>query len=191
MQMPDPSVPHEHHNDGDFVTDRYGRKPLAGHLRVTFGLFAFAKGWAVTYLTWAVLTLLIGIVSSIRAGEGTPVDYWGFVLMLSLIVAVFIGTPVALFFGFLLRVVRRQWVHVGAFFLGFSILTFAVMQLAIPWTSLLMPMVYALSVGFCAAVGRASVIRDVFVHPVPDLQLPGPPPATGQINKPGYFGKSA
>lgn len=186
MNNPEPPTPHDQQADGDSLAGRYGRTAVPGHFRVTFGLLAFAKGWAVTYATWAVLTLLIGIVDSLTSGDGSAVDFWGFVLMISLFVAVFIGTPVALGFGLLLRVVRRQWVHVGAFFFGFAILTFAVMQLTIPWTSLRMPFFYALSVGFCAAVGRAAVIRDVSVHEVPDLRLPGPPPATGQIGKTGH-----
>ncbi|GAA4381137.1 hypothetical protein [Paeniglutamicibacter cryotolerans] len=183
MNKPDPPTPHDHQPDGDSLAGRYGSRPVPGHFRVTFGLFAFAKGWAVTYIAWAALTLLISIASSLAAGDDSAVDFWGLVLAFSLFIAVFIGTPVALVFGLLLRVVRRQWVHVAAFFFGFAILTFAVMQLTIPWTSLRMPFLYAVSVGFCAAVGRASVIKDVNVHPVPDLHLPGPPPATGQIGK--------
>lgn len=197
MDMPDPP-PHDHQLTGDRVSKRYGRKPVPGHHRVTFGLLAFAKGWAVTFAVWALITLGIGILGSLGAGNGAAVDYWGLLLMASLIVAVFIGTPVALIFGLLLRSVRRQWVHVAAFFLGFGILTFAVMQLTLPWTSLRMPLLYALTVGFCAAVGRASVIGDVVVHPLPELHLPGPPPETrqtgkightGQLGRSGHFGK--
>jgi hypothetical protein len=67
------------------------------------------------------------------------------------------GLPLGIALGFLLRPVRNQWIHVGAFFAGFAVVAFLVTTLLSPSTLLGDSLPAALIIGGAAAVARASI----------------------------------
>jgi hypothetical protein len=134
--------------------------------KVVLDAYGFIKGWLIATSLWVgVLLLVVAAVYGVPAvRDGTDLGYvWGL-----LGIAVFYGFGAALLFAaplawvlaYLLRPVRNQWIHIGAFFavptvafwlLG-SVLGFGWQPLMlIPWAT----------VGAAAATGRWAVRKDV------------------------------
>jgi hypothetical protein len=133
---------------------------------VVLDAYGFIKGWLIATSLWvAVLLLVVAAFFGVPAvRNGTDAGHvWGFLGM-----AVFYGFGVALVFAaplawvlaYLLRPVRNQWAHIGAFFvvptLAFwllgSVLGFGWQPvMLIPWAT----------VGVAAAIGRLAVRKDV------------------------------
>ncbi|MCD5342182.1 hypothetical protein LR392_08100 [Arthrobacter sp. AK04] len=127
--------------------------------------YGFIKGWLIATSLWVgALLLVVAVYFGVPAvRNGTDAGHvWGL-----LGIAVFYGFGVALVFAaplawvlaYVLRPVRNQWVHIGAFFLV-PTLTFWLLGsvlgfgwqpvMLIPWAT----------VGVAAAIGRWAVRRD-------------------------------
>jgi hypothetical protein len=132
--------------DGEAADDD-GRPPADP--RVTFGPGAVAVGFLVG------LTALALAFASSWGAEAPRV----FLLALGygLGVGLITGLPVGIVLGLLLRPVRNQWVHVGVFFAGFTVVAFLVTTLLSPSTLLGDSLPTALIIGGAAALARASI----------------------------------
>ncbi|MDQ1052932.1 hypothetical protein QE394_000860 [Arthrobacter sp. SORGH_AS 212] len=133
--------------------------------RVVLDSYAFIKGWLIATTLWVgVLLLLVAAVYGVPAArDGTDVGYvWGMLGMAILYgfgVSLVVAAPLAWALAYLLRPVRNQWIHIGAFFavptmvfwlLG-SVLGLGWQpQLLIPWAT----------VGAAAAIGRWAIRKD-------------------------------
>lgn len=133
--------------------------------RVVLDAYAFIKGWLIATSFWVGVVLLL-----VAAGYGVPASrdgtdaghVWGFLGMVILYgfgVSLVVAAPLAWVLAYLLRPVRNQWIHIGAFFavptLGFwmlgSVLGFGWQPwLLIPWAT----------VGAAAAIGRWAIRKD-------------------------------
>jgi hypothetical protein len=134
--------------------------------RVVLDAYGFIKGWLIATSLWVgVLLLVVATFFGVPAVQnGTGVGHvWGFLGMAVLYgfgVALLVAAPLAWVLAYLLRPVRNQWVHIGAFFavptiafwlLG-SVLGFGWQPvMLIPWAT----------VGVAAAIGRWAVRKDV------------------------------
>ncbi|MCG2622187.1 hypothetical protein LVY72_09680 [Arthrobacter sp. I2-34] len=117
----------------------------------------------MSFGVWLVFSLLVTIIASLSSPGSQAWSYWGVVVLFSLFTAVLIGAPAALILGLLLRPVRRQWLHVLVFMIGFALLTSAVACSLVPGTWAF-PLGVGMIVGMAAGVGRAAVIRDADVQ---------------------------
>lgn len=78
-------------------------------------------------------------------------------------VALVVGAPVAVALAYVLRPVRNQWIHVGAFFLGTTLVFWVLGALAgFGWLTGSLG-VWA-TVGFAAAIGRLAIWKDMSVR---------------------------
>lgn len=134
--------------------------------KVVLDAYAFIKGWLIATSLWVgVLLLLVAAGYGVRAArDGTdPGHVWGFLGMVILYGfggSLVVPAPLAWVSAYLLRPVRNQWIHIGAFFavptlvfwlLG-SVLGFGWQPwLLIPWAT----------VGAAAAIGRWAIRKDV------------------------------
>jgi hypothetical protein len=137
---------------------------------VVLDAYGFIKGWLIATSLWVgVLMLLVAALHGIPAARvGTDAGHvWGIlgmVVFYGLGVALMFAAPLAWVLAYLLRPVRNQWIHIGAFFavptLAFwllgSVLGFGWQPLMlIPWAT----------VGAAAAIGRWAVRKDVVLYP--------------------------
>ncbi|MFF2032009.1 hypothetical protein [Arthrobacter sp. NPDC058192] len=136
--------------------------------RVFLDAYAFIKGWLIATSLWVgVLLLLVAAGYGVPAArDGTDAGHvWGLlgmVIFYGLGVSLVFAAPLAWVLAYLLRPVRNQWIHIGAFFvvptlvfwlLG-SVLGFGWQPwLLIPWAT----------VGAAAAIGRWAIRKDVVV----------------------------
>ncbi|MGN8132487.1 hypothetical protein [Paenarthrobacter sp. 22069] len=120
---------------------------------------ALFKGWAITTTLW-----LIGLYTVLAATSQ------GFLLNLALMIgtygytaALFLGLPLGWLLGLLLRPIRNQWIHIGAFFI---VPTFAFWALGslfgFGWT--LEALGLWATVGLASAFGRLAVWNDVIMR---------------------------
>lgn len=134
--------------------------------RVVLGAYAFIKGWLIATSLWVGLLLFLVVVlyGVPAARDGTDTGYvWGLLGMgvfYGFGVALVFAAPLAWVLAYLLRPVRNQWVHIGAFF-AVPTIVFWLLGSALglgwqPW--LLMPWA---TVGAAAAIGRWAVRKDV------------------------------
>src|SRR6476659_2293104 len=137
-----------------------------GSHRVVLDAYAFIKGWLIATSLWVGLLLLL-----VAAGYGVPASrdgtdashVWGFLGMVILYgfgVSLVVAAPLAWALAYLLRPVRNQWIHIGAFF-AVPTLVFWVLGSVLglgwqPW--LLIPWA---TVGAAAAIGRWAIRKDV------------------------------
>lgn len=150
---------------GDAVEER-------GRERIVLGPFALIKGWFIAVTVWVgtLCVLLVGqellsAASPERDGNYIPamalaVLFWGY--MVGLVVAGPLGWALA----FLLRPVRKQWLHVAAFFAVPTVLFWVLgALLGFGWSVGLLGL-WA-TVGAASALGRFAVRKDVdLVRPV-------------------------
>ncbi|MFB0835732.1 hypothetical protein ACX8Z9_04825 [Arthrobacter halodurans] len=164
-------------NAEDPVDDRH--PPLVCSRRiVVLDSYAIAKGWFIAVVVWLVgaLLLFLGLDASTVKEPGTlyidNVSIWPVFAIVSVAAAIAIGLPLGLLLARLLRPVRNQWIHVGAFF--------AVPALLFAW-----PLGFLFGGGFpgglmlgsligvCSAISRAAIIRNATIVDIAE-------PATGQ-----------
>jgi len=88
---------------------------------VVLDAYAFIKGWLIATSLWVGVLLLM-----MAAGYGVPAwrdgtdagHVWGFLGMVILYgfgVSLVFAAPLAWVLAYLLRPVRNQWIHIGAF----------------------------------------------------------------------------
>jgi hypothetical protein len=134
--------------------------------RVVLDAYAFIKGWLIATSLWVGVLLLL-----VAAGYGVPAlrdgtdagHVWGLLGMAILYgfgVSLVVAAPLAWVLAYLLRPVRNQWIHIGAFF-AVPTLVFWLLGSVLglgwqPW--LLIPWA---TVGAAAAIGRWAVSNDV------------------------------
>ncbi|MET3923207.1 hypothetical protein [Arthrobacter sp. UYEF20] len=134
--------------------------------RVVLDAYAFIKGWLIATSLWVGLLLLL-----VAAGYGVPAardgtdagyvwGYLGIVVFYGFGVSLVFAAPLAWVLAYLLRPVRNQWIHIGAFFtvptLAFWLLGSV---LGLGWQPLLL--IPWATVGAAAAIGRWAVRNDV------------------------------
>jgi hypothetical protein len=134
--------------------------------RVVLDAYAFIKGWLIATSLWVGLLLLLvaAYVGLPAARDGADAGHvWGFLGMAVLYgfgVALVFAAPLAWVLAYLLRPVRNQWIHIGAFFavptLAFWLLGSV---LGLGWQPLLL--IPWSTVGVAAAIGRWAVRKDV------------------------------
>ncbi|GKV72987.1 hypothetical protein [Pseudarthrobacter sp. NCCP-2145] len=95
---------------------------MSGRQRVVLDAYSFIKGWLIATTLWVCVMLIVALfvfgVPTVLNGEDAGY-LWGAGLSLA-----FYGYGIALVFAallvwmvaYLLRPVRQQWIHVGAFF---------------------------------------------------------------------------
>ena len=137
-----------------------------GSHRVVLDAYAFIKVWLIATSLWVGLLLLLvaAYVGLPAARDGTDAGYmWGFLGMAVLYgfgVSLVFAAPMAWALAYLLRPVRNQWIHIGAFFavptLAFWLLGSV---LGLGWQPLLL--IPWATVGIAAATGRWAVRKDV------------------------------
>lgn len=139
-----------------------GAGPAAG--RVVLGNYGLIKGVLVAGGLWlAAATALFIVLSVQEPAEPAPdVSLFGLWLYLMALfggLSLLVGFPVGVVLGLLLRPVRRQWIHVAAFFALPAAVLWAVFGFD-PFGG-----AAAASIGIAAAVGRLSVCRNVLISP--------------------------
>jgi hypothetical protein len=150
--------------------------------RVVLDAYAFIKGWLIATSLWVGVLLLL-----VTAGYGVPAwrdgsdagHLWGLFCMAILYgfgVSLVVAAPLAWVLAFLLRPVRNQWIHIGAFF-AVPTLVFWLLGSVLglgwqPW--LLIPWA---TVGAAAAIARWAIRKDVLpstsvesIHPTASVQ---------------------
>lgn len=132
----------------DFSPDDGG--PLASRQRVTYGLSAVVVGFLVGL---TVLSLAFAATWGPEAGPGVFV----MALLYGSLIGAVTGLPLGIVLGLLLRPVRNQWVHVGAFFATFAAAAFLISALLSPSTGMGDNVPAALIFGGAAALARASI----------------------------------
>jgi hypothetical protein len=149
---------------GPLTTDL--RPPSARSRRVVLDAYAFIKGWLIATSLWVGVLLLV-----VAAGYGVPAardgtdagHVWGLLgiaILYGFGVSLVVAAPVAWVLAYLLRPVRNQWIHIGAFF-AVPTLVFWLLGSVLglgwqPW--LLIPWA---TVGAAAAIGRWAIRKDV------------------------------
>lgn len=144
--------------------------PSGGHNQVTFGPYAVAKGSLVAFLIFCLGSLAFALFSGASgpafdpdASGANPFGVWAMAVAAAFAGSLFFCVPLAIGLGMLLRRVTRQSVHVAAFFLFFGLLA------AVPSIATFEPgdapaaLGIALAIGTLAAIGRASVIGNVYL----------------------------
>ncbi|MCG2622816.1 hypothetical protein LVY72_12985 [Arthrobacter sp. I2-34] len=133
--------------------------------RVIFGPGAFAVGFLSTAAVFSVAVLAISLVGS-PYGELhlSSTVFMGLVVFLYVAaIGLVLGAPIAFALGMLLRPVRAQWLHVLAFFVVVGLAAWLIFLLLYGGDPL-ETVWFAVMVGLCAAIGRASVWRMVTVR---------------------------
>lgn len=144
-----------------------GSPPQGGRSqRVVLDAFAFIKGWLIA-TALGVALLLLWVVASYGAPDGrdgTGADHiWGLLGVAALFgfgVAFVFAAPLAWVLAYLLRPIRDQRIHVGAFFVVPTLAFWLVGGIfGLGWQPfLLVPWAV---VGAVAAVGRWAIRNDV------------------------------
>ena len=147
--------------------------PAAGS-RIVLGNLALIKGWFVATGLWLGAATVLLIAATLRnpLPEVNALGFWAALMLWGAVGALLLGGPIALGLGFLLRPVRRQWVHVAVFFAVPSV----VLGAGLGGSSGPAALELAVSVGVAAALGRLSVCRDVEV-----LSPAGPPEGSSTV----------
>lgn len=133
---------------------------------VVLDAYAFIKGWLIATSLWVgVLLFLVAAGYGVPAArDGTDAGYvWGFLGMTILYgfgVSLVVAAPLAWVLAYLLRPVRNQWIHIGAFFVVPTLVFWLLGSvLGLGWQPwLLIPWA---TVGAAAAIGRWAVRKDV------------------------------
>lgn len=130
-----------------------------------FGAPAFIKGWLIGTTLWVggpcLIVTATNVVFALQEGSGLEhvLGLAVTVLFYGYGIALVFAAPLAWVLAYLLRPVRNQWIHVGAFF---AVPTFVFWTLAgllgFGWT----PSVLGLwaTVGAAAAFGRWAIRKD-------------------------------
>lgn len=134
--------------------------------RVVLDAYAFIKGWLIATSLWvgALLLLVAAYYGVPAARDGTDAGHvWGFLGMAILYgfgVSLVVAAPLAWVLAYLLRPVRNQWIHIGAFFAAPTLVFWLLGSvLGLGWQPwLLIPWA---TVGAAAAIGRWAVSKDV------------------------------
>ena len=137
--------------------------------RVVLDAYGFIKGWLIATSLWVgVLLLVVAVyfgVPAVRNGTdaGHVCGLLGMAVLYGFGVALVFAAPLAWVLAYVLRPVRNQWVHIGAFFLvptlafwlSGSVLGFGWQPvMLIPWAT----------VGVAAAIGRWAVRKEVLFN---------------------------
>ncbi|XAS69481.1 hypothetical protein V3C33_09645 [Micrococcaceae bacterium Sec5.7] len=148
--------------------------------RVILDAYAFIKGWLIATSLWVGLLLFLVAASYgvPAARDGTDAGHvWGLLGMVVFYgfgVSLVFAAPLAWVLAYLLRPVRNQRIHIGAFFavptLAFWLLGSV---LGLGWQPLLL--IAWATVGAAAAIGRWSVRKDVLSST--SATAPAGPPA--------------
>lgn len=133
---------------------------------VVLDAYAFIKGWLIATSLWVGVLLLL-----VAAGYGVPawrdgtdaghvLGFLGMVILYGFGVSLVFAAPLAWVLAYLLRPVRNQWIHIGAFF-AVPTLVFWLLGSVLglgwqPW--LLIPWA---TVGAAAAIARWAIRNDV------------------------------
>jgi hypothetical protein len=134
--------------------------------KVVLDAYGFIKGWLIATSLWVGVLLLVVtvfyVVPGVRSGDDAGY-VWGLLGM-----AVFYGFGVSLLFAaplawvlaYLLRPVKSQWIHIGAFFaVPTVVFWFVGSVLGFGWQPwMLLPWA---TVGTAAAIGRWAVRKQV------------------------------
>lgn len=138
----------------------------ASRTRVTFGPYAVTKGAAVSFLLFALGSLVIALWPSAPTGPDeltlSPLGVWLLTLALGFAGSLFLCIPVAIGLGMALRPVTRQALHVLAFFVTFGLLATAPFLATGESDDIGSILILGLVAGALAAIGRASVIKNVY-----------------------------
>ncbi|WP_146617535.1 hypothetical protein [Arthrobacter globiformis] len=134
--------------------------------RVVLDAYAFIKGWLIATSLWVgILLIFVAAGYGVAAGrDGTDGGHvWGLlglVIFYGFGVSLVFAAPLAWVLSYLLRPVRNQKIHIGAFFavptLAFWLLGSV---LGLGWQPLLL--IPWATVGAAAAIGRWAIRRDV------------------------------
>lgn len=124
--------------------------------RILPGPMAVALGYLVS-------CILLAAIATVAVGWGTSRDFWGYVW--TVIVAAFYAAglgifttlPVCLLLGWLLRHVRRQSLHLLAFFVVPTVLAWLIIGISVH--SVVVPLIMAAAIGLSLAAGRAAIWR--------------------------------
>ncbi|WP_211880807.1 hypothetical protein [Pseudarthrobacter albicanus] len=134
--------------------------------KVVLDSYAFIKGWLIATSIWVGLLLLV-----VAAGYGVPAardgtdagyvwGYLGIVVFYGFGVSLVFAAPLAWVLAYLLRPVRNQWIHIGAFFTVPTLVFWLLGSvLGLGWQPLLL--VPWATVGAAAAIGRWAVRKEV------------------------------
>ncbi|WP_432245446.1 hypothetical protein ACRB8A_01810 [Arthrobacter sp. G.S.26] len=140
----------------------WGDVPGPAKEQVVLQAPAFIKGWLITTTLWvgllATIIAISHVVTAFRSGTDAWTG-WGVVplaLFYGYGTALLAGAPLAWVLAFLLRPVRRQWIHVGAFFAAPTLVFWGLGGLlGLGWHPGLLGL-WA-TVGAAAAVGRWAI----------------------------------
>jgi len=142
-------------------------QPQAGRSReVVLDAYAFIKGWLIASTLWVglLLVLVAAGYGLSAARDGTDAGHvWGLLGMVILYgfgVSLVFAAPLAWVLAYLMRPVRNQWIHIGAFF-AVPTLVFWLLGtvLGLGWQPLLL--IGWATVGVAAAIGRWAIRKDV------------------------------
>ena len=162
---------------------------MSGQQRVVLDASSFIKGWLIATTLWVgVMIIVAPFVFGVPTvlGETDIAQLLGAGLSLAVYgfgIALVLAAPFGWLLAYLLRPVRRQWIHIGAFFVMPTLAFWAVAgQLGFGWHPGWLGL-WAATVGAAAAVGRWSVRKDAITAG------PGPLRAHGDQEKVGSRGK--
>lgn len=140
--------------------DMTQQRPGPGAGRSSFDGYAVMKGWIVTVGLWLGFALALAVYWDARrdehySGQLDSVGFWPMFAVVSLVVALLAGLPLALLLDRVLRRVQVPWLHVAAFFVLFTLLPAA---LFIRDTVFSDPGTFlgCAVLGACAGLGRAA-----------------------------------
>ncbi len=139
---------------GSVTPDDVG--PPSRH-RVTYGPAAVVVGFLVG------LTLL-ALAFTVTWGPGSGAGIFVMALLYGSLIGASTALPLGIAIGLLLRPVRNQWVHVGAFFAVFTAAAFLIATALSPSTAIAENLPVALLMGGVASVARASIWKLVRVQ---------------------------
>lgn len=134
---------------------------------VVLDAYAFIKGWLIATSLWVGLLLLLiaasyGVTGAREGGDAGHV--WGLLglaVLSGFAASLVFAAPLAWVLAYLLRPVRNQKIHIGAFFLVPTLAFWLLGSvLGLGWQPLLL--IPWSTVGATAAIGRWAVRRDAF-----------------------------
>jgi hypothetical protein len=158
----EPDEPDDGYGDFDGFDDFGNHNPRH---KVIFGPGAFAVGFLTTVAVFSVAVLAISLTGSPYGQlHLSSTVFMGLVVFLyAAAIGLVIGAPIAFALGILLRPVRAQWLHVLAFFVVVGLAAWLIFLLLYGGDPL-ETLWFAVMMGLCAAIGRASVWRMVTVR---------------------------
>lgn len=149
---------------------------MSGQWRVVLDASSFIKGWLIATTLWVGVMLIVApfVLGVPRVlGEPDVAQLLGAGLSLAFYgygIALLFAAPLGWGLAHLLRPVRRQWIHIAAFFVGPTLAFWSLAGLVgfgwhPGWLAL-----WATTIGAASAVGRWSIRKDAHTFEAEDLQ---------------------